>query len=84
MNIATWIAIATASMQLILFVIAIVLFAWKIPTKDDMNNKLNDINNNINSRLLEQSNRLSELSNRLDSLNQSFIEHLTHHSKDNP
>ena len=62
MDTATWIPIL---IQGSLFIIAVILFAWRIPTKadinatkaeinnrlSDMNNRLNDMNNDMNNRL---------------------------------
>ena len=58
--------------QFVLFIIAVVLFIWKIPTKDDMNNRFSDMNqrfNDMNQRFNDMSNRLNDMNSRLNDVN---------------
>ena len=61
MNAATWVAIAMASMQLVLFVIAVILFAWKIPTKDDVNKKIDELRSEFREDIRELRSDIREL-----------------------
>ena len=72
MTLATWIPIL---MQFLLFFLAVILFAWKIPTKEDIRELKADI------RELRLAIRQGEvkLESKLDALNSELFNHLDGH-----
>ena len=68
MNAATLVPILTFVLQLLLFILAIFYFAWKVPTKEDIHR----LENRLNTDILR-------IEKKLDDLNQNFIDHLKNH-----
>ena len=71
------IAIVVLILQIILTAIAIIYFAWKIPTKEDIRQLKADLKDNSNQLQGE----IYRLESKIDIANQNFIDHLSDHSK---
>ena len=72
------IAILVLVLQIILTVIAIFCFAWKIPTKEDIRQLKADLKDSSNQLQGE----IYRLESKRDIANQNFIDHLTHHQSE--
>ena len=62
------IAITALCLQVVLVAIAVIVFAWKVPSKNDLADLRSDMNE-----------RFNRIEKRLDALNQKFIDHLKDH-----